>query len=191
VVLKPKMDYWEGVARWGYPLLIRNRWCYRILKREPALRFLKREMYEERLSPLWCLGIRLEESKRRDIMFREFLDKGKLNYQQFTRKLRVWCWFPILEWPKTRVIQYIKQYNVPQNPSWRLGMSGECLCMSSSSRKMLDRLIVLYPEVAKEIARRDREVRMKRRDPRPICLKDMCPLYEYIERRVGQRRLNE
>jgi len=193
VVLKPKVDFWECVKRWGYPCLLYYRWCYTVLKREPAAEFLKKEMYEERLRPLWCVGIRLEESKRRDMMFSEISKKGGISYYSFLSRISVWYWFPLLKWKKREVISYLNAHNAPKNPSWDLGLSGECLCMSAMSRKTLDKLIMLFPDVARWMAEKDREVqdnkRRKELDVYPFCLKYMMPLHKYIQEKLKQRTI--
>jgi len=58
VILKPKIEYWEGVKRWGYPLLFFHRWCFQKLKKEPLMEFLRTEYIVERVSPVWVVGVR-------------------------------------------------------------------------------------------------------------------------------------
>ena len=59
VVLKPRHSFIELAPKYSWPLLWHNRWCYYMLKREPALNYLKRYY---KANDLVVMGIRGDES---------------------------------------------------------------------------------------------------------------------------------
>jgi len=192
IVLKPKIDFWEGVKRWGYPHVFQNRWCYQKLKKEPLLEFLRRERLEERVNPVWVLGIRRSESQRREKLF---AGTKEFNIRIMENGLVVAYWFPILDWTDKQVEEFIRQENIPPNPLWKLGFSFECLCMAGTSLNTLIKMIHTYPKLAEWLAEKDREVQKfrQRKDPSyptPLLEKRMS-LHTFIESELKKKKISD
>jgi 3'-phosphoadenosine 5'-phosphosulfate sulfotransferase (PAPS reductase)/FAD synthetase len=186
IVLEPNFNYWEGVNRWGYPLVHFNRWCMYFLKQEP-LRKLIAEEARQGLKPIWVFGMRQSESWRRA--------------RTYTQKRMIWKhagipienYYPILDWNDTQVEQFIKDKGIPENPAWRTGFSFDCLCMAGMSKKKLDRAITLYPDLYRFLAERDKEIQKHRRTQEPayvMPLLDMkTPLHQYVEKKLREPKI--
>jgi 3'-phosphoadenosine 5'-phosphosulfate sulfotransferase (PAPS reductase)/FAD synthetase len=190
-VLKPKIDYWEGVKKWGYPTYFEKRWCFHHLKQDPIVDFMLSEMRRGVLHPTYVLGVRRNESRFR---METYGRKWYVRHDRVTYKV----WLPILHWDEKLIYNYIKHYNIPENPVWKkLGWSGECLCLAGTSLRNLDRLIDNYPDVAKMMAEKDKEIQKLRRSnkhpegyPTPL-LNLKIPLWKYVEERKKQKKLFE
>ena len=138
---------------------------------------------EEGLDPVWVVGIRRGESRRRSKLFRTEYTRWKVG-RHYTR-----YWFPILNCSERDVRDIIKQHNPPTNPLWRYGFSFECLCLAGMSRRKLDELIVRFPKLALYLAEKDEEVQryMRRGASYPTPLLDVkVPLHVYVRRRLRE-----
>jgi len=188
VVLKPAVDYWEGVKRWGYPMLFFHRWCFQKLKKEPLMEFLRREYVVERASPVWVVGVRRAESRRRERLFKDEWSTVTLG------GFNVRYWFPILDWSDGQVEEFIRRRGIPENPAWRHGFSMECLCMAGMTLGRLRELIHAYPRLAGWLAEKDREVQARRLRPDPAypapLLRLRMPLHEFVERELRKPKLD-
>ena len=189
VVIRPEVDYWEKVKEWGYPGIIRHRWCYRVLKKEPVKKFLESEL-RQGFRPTWILGIRKGESRRRDRIYRF----GERYYYRYG-KYYVEIWLPILKYSERDVDEVIRRYNPPKNPLWKTGFSLECICLAGTSIGQLDRIIRTYPGLAEYLARMDEEVQRHRRREEPIrphaLQNKKMPLHEYIRRKLREKTLDD
>lgn len=182
VVLEPEFDFWEGVKRWGYPMLFKNRWCFRKLKKEVLEKFALQER-RQGLDPVWVMGIRRSESFRRTRLF----TKERFVYRYGSVYVKIWL--PILDWSEEGVKRFIEERGIPENPLWRLGFSFECLCMAGMTRKKLDEAIATFPRLYKWLAEKDKEIQQYRRRADPIypapLLDKKIPLYEYVEKQLA------
>jgi len=189
IVVRPKIDYWEKVKEWGYPGIIKHRWCFRVLKKEPVTRFLEDE-YKRGLRPTWVLGIRKSESRRREKIYKY----GERYHYRYGRHY-VEIWLPILNYSKHDVEEVIRKYNPPRNPLWKVGFSLECICLAGTSIGQLNRLIREFPSLAKYLAEMDEEVQRNRRrkEPfRPHPLQNIrMPLHEYIRMKLREKTLED
>jgi len=192
-VLQPKLDYWESVKKWGYPSIVGGmRWCFHHLKQDPIIEFMQEEFKKGVLYPIYCLGIRRGESRFRLETY------NKKWYFTKSHKIHYKVWLPILYWNDKLLEFYMKKYNIPQNPVWqKLGWSGECLCMAGTSLRTLNKIIDIYPHIAKVMYEKDKEVQeVWKRDKKVECypwplLQLKIPLHKYIEERKKQRQLTQ
>jgi 3'-phosphoadenosine 5'-phosphosulfate sulfotransferase (PAPS reductase)/FAD synthetase len=191
VVLEPKFDYWEGVKKWGYPLLFRHRWCYDKIKVAALVKFVEREIREGYHQRTWVLGIRASESARRAKIW------GSINSKKYTywfRGYRVEYYLPILDWSEEQVESFIRERGIPRNPAWEFGWSFECLCLAGTTLKKLDEIIVKAPKLAQWLAEKDKEIQSCRWSgpgyPAPL-LDKRITLHEYVERKLRQPKLTQ
>ena len=49
----------------------------------------------------------------------------------------------------------IEKFKIPRNPVWKIGSSGECLCLAVTSYKKLVRIAVNYPDVIERLVKID------------------------------------
>ena len=118
-VLKPKIEFWNYVAKNGFPLRMAL-WCKRLLKIKPTKKFMKAH-------PGWkvqVLGIRKSESVARTKS--AFYQKSfmKCDRIKFTYELN-----PILDWTDDNVNDYINRVQIPANPAYDIyGRSGCYYC---------------------------------------------------------------
>jgi 3'-phosphoadenosine 5'-phosphosulfate sulfotransferase (PAPS reductase)/FAD synthetase len=190
VVLEPKINYWEGVKRWGYPMIYHNRWCYKFMKRDVLEEFVEQEVREGYSRRVWVLGIRASESTRR----RKIFSLGRRRYTYWIGGYMVEYYLPILDWTDQQVERFITEKNIPYNPLWKYDFSFECLCMAGMTITTLDRIIAELPQLARWLAQKDKEVQSVRRNgpayPAPL-LDRKVTLHEYIERKLRQPRLTQ
>jgi 3'-phosphoadenosine 5'-phosphosulfate sulfotransferase (PAPS reductase)/FAD synthetase len=195
VVIDVDFDYWEGVKKWGYPMLFHNRWCYDKMKASALVKFIEQEIREGYSQRTWVLGIRASESARRAKIWGSARSK---RYMYRFRGYWVEYYLPILDWTESQVDQFIKEKGIPRNPAWDFGWSFECLCLAGTSLKKLDEIIAKAPKLAQWLAEKDREIQWCRRSGPgyPAPLLDLTPskrmtLHEYIERKLKQPKLTE
>jgi 3'-phosphoadenosine 5'-phosphosulfate sulfotransferase (PAPS reductase)/FAD synthetase len=190
VVLEPKIDYWEGVKKWGYPMLFHNRWCFGFMKREVLKEFVVREVKEGYTRRTWVVGIRVNESTFRKRLWAKATKSNRLITT--VGGYRVEYYLPIATWTEQQVDRFIKERGIPENPAWKFGWSFECLCMAGTPLASLDKIIVYAPKLAMWLAERDREVQASRREgPAYIAalLDKRMTLHEYIEKKLRQPKL--
>jgi 3'-phosphoadenosine 5'-phosphosulfate sulfotransferase (PAPS reductase)/FAD synthetase len=191
VVVDVEFDYWEGVKRWGYPLLFHHRWCYDKMKAAALVKFIEREIREGYSQRTWVLGIRAGESGRRAKIWGSASSK---RYPYWFRGYRVEYYLPILDWGEAQVIKFIEERGIPRNPAWQFGWSFECLCMAGTTIRKLDEMIARAPELARWLAERDREVQATRRSgpayTAPLVDRRVT-LHEYVERKLRQPKLTQ
>jgi len=190
VVVDVDFDYWEGVKRWGYPMLFHHRWCYDKMKARALVRFLEQEIKEGYRQRTWVLGIRVSESRRREKIWGSV---GK-RYPYWFRGYRVEYYLPILDWSEWQVNRFIEEKGIPRNPAWDFGWSFECLCLAGTTLKRLDEIIAKAPRLALWLAQKDKEVQSVRRNgpayPAPL-LDRKVTLHEYVEKKLRQPRLTQ
>lgn len=184
VVIDVDFDYWEGVKKWGYPMLFHHRWCYDKMKARALTKFVEQEIREGYHQRTWVLGIRANESRRRAKIWGSV---GAKRYTYWFRGYRVEYYLPILDWSEWQVNRFIEERGIPRNPAWQFGWSFECLCMAGTTIKRLDEIIAKAPELARWLAERDREVQAVRRSgpayPAPLFDRRVT-LHEYVEKRL-------
>jgi len=137
-VLKPTIDFWDYVAKNGFPLRMAL-WCRGLLKMQPIKKFMKAH-------PGWkvqVLGIRKNESvaRQKSTFYRKsFVRCDRIS---FTYELN-----PILEWSDKQVNEYINQVQIPVNPAYSIyGRSGCYYCPFVCNRNYYLKLKRLHPEL--------------------------------------------
>jgi 3'-phosphoadenosine 5'-phosphosulfate sulfotransferase (PAPS reductase)/FAD synthetase len=186
VVLEPNIDFWEGVKKWGYPLVYDKRWCFHFMKKKVLEKFAVNER-RDGYSPTWVTGIRRSESSRRSEIF------NRKRYIYKVGEVYLEYYHPILDWEGKQVEEYIVDRKIPVNPLWEIGFSFECLCMAGVSKKKLDRIMLEMPKLAEWLSQRDREVQACRKSGEPAyvnpLLREKITLYEYLEDRKKQSKI--
>jgi len=109
IAKREDLDFFNGLKRWGIPLIGEYRWC---------LYQFKIKVFQKYAYPVHVTGIRHADSWRRrrvkTIEYRSLSDAVIVN--------------PLLEWSKNQVLKYIKQHRVPLNPCYDIyGHSGNCM----------------------------------------------------------------
>jgi 3'-phosphoadenosine 5'-phosphosulfate sulfotransferase (PAPS reductase)/FAD synthetase len=193
VVLEPKVDYWEGVKRWGYPHVIGNRWCFDGMKREVLREFAVREVREGYTRRTWVLGIRVNESTIRKRLWAEAAKTNRI--PTLIGGYRVEYYLPIASWDERQVDRFIEEKGIPRNEAWKFGWSMECLCLAGTPLRDINRIIAYAPKLAEWLAQKDREVQKEKRDGRPAyvlaLLDKRITLHEYIEKKLRQPKLTQ
>jgi len=193
VVLEPRIDYWEGVKKRGYPHIVGKRWCFELMKRAVLKEFVEREVREGYTSRTWVLGIRVNESTLRKRLWAEAVKSNRL--LTLVGGYRVEYYLPIATWTDQQVERFIKEKGIPVNPAWRYGFSFECLCLAGTPLSTLDKIIAELPKLAQWLAERDREVQASRRSREYgyilALLDKKVTLHEYIERKLRQPKLTQ
>jgi 3'-phosphoadenosine 5'-phosphosulfate sulfotransferase (PAPS reductase)/FAD synthetase len=189
VIIDVDFNYWEGVKKWGYPMLFHHRWCYDKMKARALVRFLEQEIKEGYSQRTWVLGIRVSESRRRAKIWGSVRAK---RYTYWFRGYRVEYYLPILDWSEWQVNRFIEERGIPRNPAWSFGWSFECLCMAGTTIRKLDEIIAKAPRLALWLAEKDKEVQAARRKgpayPAPLFDRRVT-LHEYVEKKLKQPKL--
>ena len=149
-VVKPELDFFALVERWGFPTATR-RWCCYHLKIEPLKRYFM-QVLEQSRQGLIVDGIRAEESPRR----RGFPKLG------FHKHFRLPCYHPIFEWARRDVLNYIAWHSLPENPLYqKLPRATECWCTALKTTKQFVLLKQNWPKLFEKFV--EAEARLKTR----------------------------
>lgn len=129
-ILKPKVDYFTLVQKWGVPRP-RARWCCFHLKIEPIKDYLKGSSNYVVLD-----GMRREESRKRSAYSYTYI------HPHFGLVIH-----PIIEWTQEDIDTYLKSMNLPLNPAYELGFSSwECWCGVFKRKSEFEKLKEVDPE---------------------------------------------
>lgn len=114
-VVRPKINYFELVERWGLPRF-RARWCCHALKIGPVNDYLKKQQGNKIVFD----GIRAEESKKR----------GGIEFMGCNKKLGYFTCHPLLYWTSEEVEMYLEKKGLPINSTYEQGFkrASECWC---------------------------------------------------------------
>jgi 3'-phosphoadenosine 5'-phosphosulfate sulfotransferase (PAPS reductase)/FAD synthetase len=115
-ILKPTIDFWEYVAKNGFPFFKRL-WCRRILKMTPIRRYLN-SLPGYKIN---VLGIRRKESVKR--MATEYYEKP---FRRHTQLRKTYVLLPILDWSKSQVQKYMRKHDIPENPCYQIYKTSGC-----------------------------------------------------------------
>jgi 3'-phosphoadenosine 5'-phosphosulfate sulfotransferase (PAPS reductase)/FAD synthetase len=190
VTLRPKKTFKEYAAQYDmwpaiYP--IQHRWCYFKLKLETAIEYLE-ENYRE--GDLVALGVRGPESR-----FRLAKYTTAFFTRDYDKRLKVLAWAPLWRATDEVVERLIRRYNIPRNPVWRYGFSGECLCLAGTPEYKIGLILRNFPEEAKELLEIDDIIQKNRRSGKPsapfrLAQKGFKTLREYYEYAISQTQLD-
>ncbi len=192
IVLRPKKDFLEYVKSYPYwPSIYppQYRWCYYHLKREPLIEFLLKDRNAR--SGIHVLGVRKYES-----LFREKEYNKTFFVKCYDNKVCIKVWLPLLNVNETTLNKLIRKFNIPINPVWRLGVSGECFCLAGTSEKVLRNVLLNLPDVREKLLMVDEEIQKHRSRskepsyPFPL-LRYKLTLTEYWERLQKQSLLDD
>jgi len=161
VVPRPERTFREYAEKFGmWPSLYpqRFRWCYRYLKLQPLTKYLK-ESYRE--GDLVVMGVRKNESKFRDKFYtRTFFER---DYDGVKAKV----WAPLLFVDEPTLMRLIERFNIPKNPVWKYGFSGECLCLAGSPIHNIALILRYFPEERNLLLEVDDVIQRNRRSNTP------------------------
>jgi len=132
-VLHPKLDFWSCAARWGTPS-IKRRWCCKTLKLQPIFDFIKTLPYQR----ADLVGFRKDETAER---------RRKLPEVRYLKRIRSWVYYPIKNWTKKDVMDYIREHNLPMPPWYRMGLKETCICGAYAHKKEWMIIKAHFPEL--------------------------------------------
>lgn len=132
VTVRPPTNYFELAKKWGIPG-VRSRWCCSTLKVMPMKRFLSTIEGPKVVFD----GIRAAESSLR----------AKYVPVWFHPSFRCISVSPIFGWSDERIDTYIENNDLPENPTAKLGTSGECWCGAYKCRRDFEQLLEVHPEI--------------------------------------------
>jgi 3'-phosphoadenosine 5'-phosphosulfate sulfotransferase (PAPS reductase)/FAD synthetase len=189
VTLRPEKTFREYATQYGmwpglYPQ--RYRWCYFKLKLEPVAEYMKQHY---KAGDLVVLGVRGHESKFRLAYYTSAF---------FTRDyddVKALIWAPLWNTTDDMLERLIRRYNIPRNPVWRYGFSGECLCLAGMPEYKIGLILRNFPEESKELLEIDRIINSNRRSgkksaPFRLAQKGFDTLREYYEYAISQTQLD-
>ena len=141
-IMKPKKNFGELILKHGLPSR-RNRYCCQYLKEYKILDYA-------------ILGIRADESNARKERYKE-----PEQCREFSKKEKTRQYFPILNWTKNDVLEFIKEREIKLHPLYydkkgnidinaRLG----CMCCPMQSYKKRLSEFKKYPNMVKLYVRR-------------------------------------
>ena len=157
-IISPKKSFAELAVEYGlWPLLWHIRWCYFDLKYNVIVEFLKQD--SRALEALHVFAVRRDESLFRSRHYGKVFD-----VKCYRPGLCVNVWLPLLYFDSQTVDRLIKRFNIPQSPVWyKIGSSGECMCLAGTSLKTLRLIAIHYPDVMEELAKIDDAIQTVRR----------------------------
>jgi len=161
VVLRPRKTFKEYAAQYGmWPSLYptQYRWCYFALKLEPTVDYLKKNYRE---GDLVALGVRGPESK-----FRLGRYTSAFFIRNYNGRLKVMAWAPLWRTTDEIVERLIRRFNIPRNPIWKYGFSGECLCLAGAPLHEIAIILLHFPEEAHELLEIDDIIQKNRKSGR-------------------------
>mgnify|MGYP001772498341 CR=1 FL=1 len=153
IVLRPEETFEEYAKKYPYwPSLYppSKRWCYYELKLKPLVKFLRQNY---RFGDVVVLGVRGSESLFRLGFYEKVFDTRC--YHSAIGDICVKAWYPVLRLGDEMIEKLIGKFKIPRNPVWRIGSSGECLCLAGTSYKKLVRIAVNYPDVIERLVKID------------------------------------
>ena len=172
-VLKPKIDFWNYVAKNGFPN-IKALWCRRLLKLEPIKEFMKKQHGWK----VQVLGIRKAESNVRR--------KSEYYQEPFVRDRRfslTYNLLPILEWSDQQVDKYIHKFKIPINPAYKIYSTSGCyFCPFVRNSRHYLALKYNHPELFKKIVKAEK---VMRKGKTPWAGKSIIPITDQQFLEVG------
>lgn len=137
----PNMTYEEFVLKYGFPGPAAHRYAYSWLKERAIRKAVRESKRKIKDKVMLVTGVRLSESSRR------------MGYVKPIQKVGATVWVaPIFDMTTPQREEYIDNNELDRNRvSLLLGMSGECLCGAYAKPGELNKLSILFPEVAKQI----------------------------------------
>ena len=86
----------------------------------------------------------------------------------YLRCVKVKLWMPLLRMDDSTVMKLVRRYNIPENPTWyKLGFSGECLCLAGTPIHRIALLMRHYPEEFQQLLEIDQAINRSRKSGKP------------------------
>jgi 3'-phosphoadenosine 5'-phosphosulfate sulfotransferase (PAPS reductase)/FAD synthetase len=152
IITKPDMTFWEIVDRYGFPGIRaskkekadpsrgkKNRQhpkCCDILKRDPMVKIIRKYGFD-----LAFLGIQACESRNR---FLWIAQRGQFSYNKHWGITK--C-YPIAFWTDQDLMDYIKRYNLPLNPVYKMGFDRTGCLPCTANLKWREQLARANPKL--------------------------------------------
>ena len=183
IIIRPERtfrEYAERIGMWPSLYPQRFRWCYRYLKLQPTIKYIK-EQY--RKGDLIVMGVRKSESRFRD----KFYTSTFFERDYDGVKTRVWA--PLLHIGKPVLTKLLEKFKIPRNPVWRFGFSGECLCLAGMPLHRVALILRYFPEERHTLLEIDDAINKNRRSGRPsapfrLAQAGFATLREFYQRAV-------
>jgi len=187
VVIGPERtfkEYAEKIGMWPSLYPSRYRWCYRYLKLQPLVKYLK-ENYRQ--GDLVVIGVRKYESDYRYMFYNATFfikDYGGI-------KAKVWA--PLLYVDEPMLLRLLERFNIPKNPVWRYGFSGECLCLAGMPEYEIGLILRNFPEEREMLLDIDDAINQNRKSGRPsapfrVAQHGFKTLREFYEQHVAKQQ---
>jgi len=161
IIIRPEHTFREYAQRFGmWPSLYpqRFRWCYRELKLKPTIRYLH---VHYKKGDIVAVGV-----KRGDSNFRFWYYTSVF----FTRDyggVKVQVWAPLLYVSDATLNSLIERFRIPKSPVWRIGTSGECLCLAGMPIYKIALILRHFPEGRNMLLDVDDAINRNRRSGKP------------------------
>ncbi len=142
-IIEPKeLEYELFCIQYGFPRPTSHTWIMQRLKLNPVKKWHRQEIKKRNI--IFVSGIRIKESHRRAMNFKNDKEIEESNGMKFYK--------PLLNWSNVAVINYIKKFDLEISPTYKtLGLGGDCLCGAFTKRQHAQLLLEYYPEFAKRI----------------------------------------
>ena len=156
-------DFVLDAENGGFPGPPMHTKMFNRLKERPLRHMLRDLDRNRRDKTLLVTGARAQESHRRNANFRRKPAHSKIerdleNYAEVWEGTKIFG-FPILNFSKTDVTNYIRKHDIGRNPVVDLiHMSGECLCGAYAHSGELDEIGEWFPEVKERIQELEKQV---------------------------------
>jgi 3'-phosphoadenosine 5'-phosphosulfate sulfotransferase (PAPS reductase)/FAD synthetase len=161
VVLRPERtfkEYAEKYAMWPSLYPPKFRWCYRELKLKPLTKYIH-ENYKN--NDIIVMGIRRDESD-----FRKKFYTSTFFVRDYDG-VKALVWAPLLYVDEAKLVSLLERFNVPRNPVWRFGFSGECLCLAGAPEYEIGLILRNFPEEREVLLDIDDIINRNRKSRRP------------------------
>lgn len=140
IVLKPKVDYFTLVEKWGFPVMTR-RWCKRYLKVFPVRDYL-RDKDREKL--ILLDGVRAQESWMKRSIQNQTVEKPWRTHHEI---LKCQVIHPVYDWSLDAISEYIETNQLEENPLYEIyGRAFDCWCTVFKSPADLATLAIKNPQ---------------------------------------------
>jgi len=184
ITLRPRKTFKEYAAQycmWPGLYPTQHRWCYFKLKLEPTVEYLSSQYRE---NDLVVLGVKGPDSK-----FRLGEYKSAFFVRDYNRRLKANAWAPLWNVTDEMVERLIRRYNIPRNPVWRFGFSGECLCLAGMPEYKIALVLRHFPEEREMLLEIDDVIQRNRKSDKPsapfrLAQAGYDTLREYYEKNV-------
>jgi len=139
IMLKPKVDYFTLVERWGFPVMTR-RWCKKYLKVFPVRDYLRNKDPD---SVILVDGVRAQESWIKRSIRRQIVEKP---WRTFHEVMKCQVVHPVYDWSFDSINKYIESNKLVENPLYeKYGRAFDCWCTVFKSPADMATLAIKSP----------------------------------------------